>query len=101
MKDDLPKPTKVCANLATIIIREASGIKTWLSSLEESIFTLFGTLDKVLQHTKDTRNDVGKLRLSLDHLKQEQVETINKLMKKADFTSMEVSSSHNQLAISV
>lgn len=59
------------------------------------------TLKKILQLSKDSSTDLGKLRIEVEHLKTEGVHSVNKLIQQVKSFSAGVNASNNELAVSV
>ncbi|KAG5611897.1 hypothetical protein H5410_023178 [Solanum commersonii] len=98
---ETPKATRVSVDSASVLLQEVGDIKTRLTSLESNVMVMQECLNKILQHSKDTSTDVGKIKLAVEDLKKEGVRTVNRLIKQVDSIKAGVDSSHNELAVSV
>ncbi|KAG5608959.1 hypothetical protein H5410_020240 [Solanum commersonii] len=82
-------------------VLEVGDIKTRLTSLESNVMVMQECLNKILQHSKDTSTDVGKIKLAVEDFKKEGVKTVNRLIKQVDSIKAGADSSHNELVVSV
>ncbi|KAG5611608.1 hypothetical protein H5410_022889 [Solanum commersonii] len=76
-------------------------LKTRLLGVERGFETLHDVVEKVFRLQKDTTTDIEKLRIAMTGIKQEGISTVNKLIRQVDFLKGGVSSSNNDLAVSV
>lgn len=98
-KADAPKPTRIPADAVALLLKEVEEIKSHLTSLDSNMQGLPDIIEKVLQLSKDTSTEVGKLRLDADGLKREGISTVNKLIKQVGSMNVGVNSSNNLLAV--
>ncbi|KAG5576188.1 hypothetical protein H5410_056322 [Solanum commersonii] len=75
------KPTKICADLAALLMQDNDELKTRL--------------------LRDTTTAVGKLLIVMTRIKHEGIYTVNKLIRQVDSLKGGVSSFNNDLAFSV
>ncbi|KAH0773445.1 hypothetical protein KY290_010582 [Solanum tuberosum] len=76
-------------------------LKTRLLGVERGLETLNNAAKKVFRLQKDTTTDVGKLRIAMTGIKQEGISTVNKFIKQVDSLKSGVSSSNNDLVVTV
>lgn len=101
VKIEAPMSIRVSTDLAARLIKEVNKIKFHLSSLNCNLQGMQEYLENVLQLSKETNIEVGKIRLHIDGLKKEGVNTVNKLIKQVDLMNSGVNSFNNNLVVSV
>uniref|UniRef100_M0ZUX8 Uncharacterized protein n=1 Tax=Solanum tuberosum TaxID=4113 RepID=M0ZUX8_SOLTU len=94
-------PTKISTDLASLLIQDNDELKTRFFRVERGLETLHDVVEKIFRVQKDTTTDVGKLRIAMTGIKQEGISTVNKLIRQVDFLKAGVSSSNNDLAVTV
>jgi len=95
------KPTKISTDSASVLMQDNDELKTRFFGVERGLETLHDVVEKVFLLQKDTTTDVGKLRIAMTGIKQEGISTVNKLIRQVDFLKSGVSSSNNDLAVTV
>ncbi|KAG5577064.1 hypothetical protein H5410_057198 [Solanum commersonii] len=97
-KVEQPKGSKISADSASELLKEAGEIKGRLAALEDGMQQLQrpGT-----RTSKDTSTNVGKLRISMDDNQCEGIKTMNKLIQRVNSLTQEAESSQTELAIAV
>uniref|UniRef100_M1DVC2 Uncharacterized protein n=1 Tax=Solanum tuberosum TaxID=4113 RepID=M1DVC2_SOLTU len=76
-------------------------LKTQLLAVKCGLETLCDAVEKVFCLQNDTSTDMGKLRIAMTGIKQEGISTFNELIKQVDSLKSGVSSSNNDLAVTV
>ncbi|KAH0752137.1 hypothetical protein KY285_005285 [Solanum tuberosum] len=96
---DTPKATRISADSAALLLKEAEHIKVRLAGLETHKQVLQDTLGRVLQLHKDSSTDVGKLRLEVGGLKKDVIRSVNTILKKVNSIKTGADSAHNKLVV--
>lgn len=81
--------------------KKAEELKIRMVMLESTMHAMQDTIGKVLQLSKDTRTNVGKLHIAMDGVKLEDVRSFNKLLEQIDSLKIGADSSNNDLTVSV
>ncbi|KAK4728754.1 hypothetical protein R3W88_021742 [Solanum pinnatisectum] len=93
-----PKVTRISADLAALLLKEADLIKVRLDGLESHMQVLQDTHGKVLQLHKDSSTDV---RLEVEGLKKQAIRSVNTILKEVNSIKTGADSAHNELAVTV
>ncbi|KAK4718095.1 hypothetical protein R3W88_016433 [Solanum pinnatisectum] len=95
------KPTKISAESAALLMQNHDELKICLLAVECGLETLHDAVEKVFRQQKDTSTNMGKLRIAMTKIKQEGITTFSKLIQQIDSLKSGVSSSNNNLAVTV
>ncbi|KAG5595927.1 hypothetical protein H5410_037159 [Solanum commersonii] len=95
------KPIKISADSAALLMQDNDELKTRILEVEHGLETLHDAVEMVFRLQKDTSSDVGKLHIAMIGIKHEGISTVNKLIQQAGSLKSGVSSSNNELVVSV
>ncbi|KAH0755142.1 hypothetical protein KY290_025412 [Solanum tuberosum] len=98
---DTPKPTKISAHSAALLLQDSNELKTRIIAIKRGLETLYDAVEKVFRLQKDTSTNISKLRIAMTIIKQESISIVNKLIRQVNSLKTGVNSSNNELAISV
>lgn len=94
--------SEITADSAPDLLKEVGEIKERLSALEDGMQHMQEKMDKILQLSKDTGTDVGKLQISMDSIQQQGIKTVNKLINRVvDSLNHGAGSSQIDLAVTI
>lgn len=93
MKVKQPWASKITTDSATDLLKEVAEINGMQHTQEK--------MDKILQLPKDTGTNVGKLRISMDSIHQQEGIKTNKLINRVDCLNHGASSSQTELAVTI
>uniref|UniRef100_M1DWK4 Uncharacterized protein n=1 Tax=Solanum tuberosum TaxID=4113 RepID=M1DWK4_SOLTU len=88
-----PWASKITTDSATDLLKEVAEINGMQNTQEK--------MDKILQLPKDTGTNVGKLRISMDSIHQQEGIKTNKLINRVDSLNHGASSSQTELAVTI
>lgn len=79
------------------VLKELEKLRDRMKTIEEGLMLLQESTSKLLKLGKDTRNDVSRVSMAIDRLKQEGVKLLFKVFLHVESLKTKVNSSNNDL----
>ncbi|KAH0661484.1 hypothetical protein KY284_026415 [Solanum tuberosum] len=95
------KPTIFFVESAALLLQDNDELKTCILAVERGLEAFHQAVEKVFRLQKETSTDVDKLRIAMTDIKQEGIFIVKKLIQQVDALKSEVSSSNNDLGVTV